>query len=238
MQIANVYMTNSNPSDVYNPTSPFFGNTYLETNYSTGCPPTSDSNVQMVDWVYTASANYDLRVTMLNCKVVNGQAVYSQMINWGVCNVQEISPYTNLPACYTTEACKYAQGAYFIGIVLGQIFNAFVCKTRKLATVSQGLTNTFLHFAITTEVMLVMLVTYFKPFNIGFGIRDNIFMHYGAPSIPFAIMQILIDEVRKYYIRTLPADEKGKPHWFTRAALWWPLDPSSIKYHPIITKQI
>lgn len=41
--------------------------------------------------------------------------------------------------------------------------------------------------------MLVILVTYFKPFNIGFGLRDNIFMHSAAPSIPFAIMQILVD---------------------------------------------
>jgi hypothetical protein len=29
--------------------------------------------------------------------------------------------------------------------------------------------------------------------------------------------------LRKYFIRNLPADEKGKPHWFTRAALWWRL---------------
>jgi hypothetical protein len=34
------------------------------------------------------------------------------------------------------------------------------------------------------------------------------------------MLQLLIDEVRKYLIRNLPVDEKGKPHWFSRAALW------------------
>jgi hypothetical protein len=85
---------------------------------------------------------------------------------------------------------------------------------------SQGSVNTFLSFAITTELMLVVLVTFFKPFNVAFGMRDTIFMHYGTPAIPFAIFMILVDEVRKFFIRTLPEDDKGKPHWFTRAALW------------------
>jgi len=56
--------------------------------------------------------------------------------------------------------------------------------------------------------------------NTGFGFRDNIFMHYGTPALPFAMLLIVIDEIRKYYIRSLPEDETGKPHWFTRAALW------------------
>lgn len=220
MTLANVYMTNSNQGDVYNPTHPTFGNTYLQTNYMTSCPPTSDSNTAMVDWVYTASANFDLRNTMLNCQVVNGKAVYTQMITWGNCNIQQISPYNSLPVCYTTEACKYAQTGYFIGVVWGQIHNFFVCKTRKLSTFSQGVSNPFMFFALTTEVMLVILVSYFMPFNIAFGLRDNIFMHFGMSALPFNMLQLLVDEIRKYLIRTLPADEKGKPHWFTRAALW------------------
>lgn len=68
--------------------------------------------------------------------------------------------------------------------------------------------------------MLVFAVTYFEPFYVAFGLRDNIFMHFGTPAIPFAILMILIDEIRKYLIRSLPSDENGKPHWFTRAALW------------------
>ena len=174
----------------------------------------------MVDWVGASTATYDLRNTMLNCKIVNGTAVYSQMITWGSCNVQQISPITNLPVCYTTEAGNYAQTGYFIGVVWGQILNFFVCKTRKLSVITQGVSNTFMFFSFTTEIMLVIAVTYFQPFNVAFGLRDNIFMHYGVPALPFSMLQLLVDEVRKYLIRSLPVDEKGKPHWFTRAALW------------------
>jgi sodium/potassium-transporting ATPase subunit alpha len=151
---ANQYMVQSNPTDVYNPTHPTFGNTYLFSKYMTSCPTFSaastDPMVAMVDWVYTSSSTYDLRNTMLNCNMSTGVPVYTQVIQWGTCNIQQISPYTNLPACFTTEGCKYAQGGYFIAIVLGQIFNAFVCKTRKLSTLSQGVSNTFLLFSITT----------------------------------------------------------------------------------------
>lgn len=149
--ISNVPIYKSNAGDVYNPTHPTFGNTNLYQNYNSAnanCPPTAET----VDWVYTASSEYDLRVVMLECTKVTGAApVFTQRIkSWGTCKVQQISPVTNLPVCYTTEACKYAQTAYFIGIVICQIFNLFACKTRKLSVISQGATNTFLNFSITT----------------------------------------------------------------------------------------
>lgn len=159
----------------------------------TSCPPTSDGNTGMVDWVSTTSATFDLRNTVLDCSVVNGTSVYTQKITWGDCKVQQISPYTNLPVCYTTEACKYAQTGYFIGVVWGQIHNFFVCKTRKLSAFSQGVSNTFMFFSLTTEVMLVLLVTYFRPFNVAFGLRDNIFMHFGIAALPFNMLQLLVD---------------------------------------------
>lgn len=219
--IANVPYYSSNAGDVYNPTHPTFGNTLLYKNLNDvgfkSCPTASES----VDWVYLGTASIDLRVTMLSCKVSNGVASVSQVISsWGSCNVQQISPYTNLPVCYTTEACKYAQTAYFIGIVICQICNLFACKTRKLSVISQGSSNTFLLFSITTEIILVILLTFVYPLNVGFGFRDNIFMHYGTAALPFAMFLIVVDETRKYYIRTLPEDENGKPHWFARAALW------------------
>ena len=212
--IANVNIIVHANQDVYNPTSPTFGNSLLST---TTC--TADSG--MVDWIYTANSYQDLRMSLLTCTQASPtSAVYTQIVNWGPCNVQQISPFTNKPACYTTEGIKYAQSAYFYGTVLAQIANAFVCKTRKLSFLTQGLSNTFLLFALTTELCLVFIAAYFQPFNTAFGTRDNIFMHFGIPVIPFAMLEIIMDETRKYLIRTLKADEKGKPHWFARAALW------------------
>jgi len=68
--------------------------------------------------------------------------------------------------------------------------------------------------------MLMLVAAYFQPFNTAFGTRDNIFMHFGMPIIPIAMIQLLIDEIRKYLIRNLKPNKYGKPHWFTRAALW------------------
>ena len=220
--LVNVSFYAANPGDVFNPTHPTFGNTLVYqqlTNLgSTSCPSTTDS----VDWVYLGTASLDLRVTMLSCNVMNNNvaAVTQSISNWGSCNVQQISPYTNLPVCYTTEACKYAQTGYFIGIIICQICNLFACKTRKLSVISQGSSNTFLMFSVTTEIFLVIILTFIYPLNVGFGFRDNIFMHYGTPALPFAMILLVVDETRKYYIRNLPEDETGKPHWFTRAALW------------------
>ena len=79
---------------------------------------------------------------------------------------------------------------------------------------TQGIGNTFLIFSLTTEVMFVLLAAYFQPFNIVFGTRDNVFIHFGIAVLPFAFMQLFIDEFRKFMIRNLKGDKNGKPHWF------------------------
>ena len=43
------------------------------------------------------------------------------------------------------------------------------------------------------------------------GTRDTIFMHYGLAAIPFGIVQLILDEIRKYLIRNLPPKELEDP---------------------------
>jgi len=147
----------------------------------------------MIDWIYVAHAKIDLRMSAVSCTMTGGKPVYSQLISWGTCNVQQISPKTNLPACFTTEGMKYAQSAYFYGVIICQVFNCLLCKTRKLSLFTQGMGNSFMLFSLSTMVMLVIVAAYFQPFNTAFGTRDNIFMHFGVPAIPFAISQLVID---------------------------------------------
>ena len=40
LMTANVFMVESNAGDIYNPSHRFFGNTHLQSEYSTSCPPT------------------------------------------------------------------------------------------------------------------------------------------------------------------------------------------------------
>ena len=152
-----LFRSDSKAGDVYNPSLPSFGNSLAQNALDLGkCPNTKDFS--MIDWIYTQHAYVDLRMAALKCEQLAGAVKITQAFNWGTCNVQQISPFTNLPACFTTEGIKYAQGGYFFGVVLCQILNAFVCKTRKMSMISQGLSNTFMWFAITTEVSLCIIV--------------------------------------------------------------------------------
>ena len=58
-----------------------------------------------------------------------------------------------------------------------------------------------------------MICAYFYPFNIAFGTRDTIFMHFGMPALAFALFEVTFDEIKKYLIRNLGKDAKGKPNW-------------------------
>jgi sodium/potassium-transporting ATPase subunit alpha len=159
-------------------------------------------------------------MSALTCEVINGVAVYTPSLNYSPCKVYQISPYTNRPVCYTTEAAKYAQSAFFFGVVISQYFNIFICKTRKLSLLSHGINNKMSYFGIVTEILLTLVVAFLYPFNVAFGTRDCIFMHFGIMAIPFGLLNMLFDEFRRLLIRRLPADDKGKPNFVERNTMW------------------
>lgn len=82
------------------------------------------------------------------CNDSSGKAVYTPNLVFSECKIYQISPYTNRPVCYSTEAAKYAQSAYFYGAVVQQYFNCFICKTRKLSLLSHGINNKMSFFGI------------------------------------------------------------------------------------------
>ena len=73
---ATIQIYEPKPTDRYNPTDPYFGNTNLG---KTSC---SESLV-VIDWLSTLSATIDLRLSALTCSVKNGVAQYSQTFQWG-----------------------------------------------------------------------------------------------------------------------------------------------------------
>ena len=98
------------------------------------------------------------------------------------------------------EALKYAQGAFFISIVIGQMAGLLVCKTRWLSFFKQGMKNTFMLFAIGSEIALVCLLAYVPQINNAIGTRPIKFIHW-LPAIPFAIFIFCFDEIRKALMR-------------------------------------
>ncbi len=121
------------------------------------------------------------------------------------------------------ESLKYAQGAFFGSIVVGQIAGLLVCKTRWLSITKQGMKNKFMLFGIASEISLVLSLAYFKPFNIALGTRNIRLVHWFC-AIPFAIVIFIFDELRKALMRATSIEKKDpttgqvtrEPGWIER----------------------
>ena len=110
-------------SDVYDPDQPNYGNS----NFG------KSSNYAALFWDGNTDTQLDLRLFYS----------FRQKNDWSKCRWDpkdesyprfwSYSDVTDKQICYTVEANKYAQGAYLISIVCGQIANLIICKTRSLS---------------------------------------------------------------------------------------------------------
>lgn len=206
--------------DIYNPTDPYFGNSLLKASNPTACGNFNKEG-ELIDWLYMKQAKSDLRMSALLCRTRADSTIYfTNFFEYSECRIQQISPYSNRPVCYTTEAVKYAQSGYFYANFIGQLFNNIICKTRRESVFTQGMHNLNMYFGMTTEIMIGFILAYIYPINIVFGSRDNIFMHFGIVAVPVSLLILLLEEVRRYLLRRLPPDSKGRPNWFERCTLW------------------
>lgn len=112
-----------NDDDVYNPDLPNNGNTnYGKEHFS-----------RTVNWDGPLDAFFDLRLFY----------VFRDRNSWSRCRWDpadeswpshwRISDVSDHQICYTTEALKYAQGAFLISVVVSQWINLLICKTRSLS---------------------------------------------------------------------------------------------------------
>ena len=99
---SSIYIYVPESFDIYNPTSPYLGSTTLKTLYEKRICSLDDVSPQMIDWIYPTQASVDLRMAAVSCSESNGSVTFTQLINFGECLVQQISPYSNMPVCYTT----------------------------------------------------------------------------------------------------------------------------------------
>mgnify|MGYP000848321779 CR=1 FL=1 len=172
------------------------------------------TNYQSIDWVYLRNMRQDLRNVFIECGATVGTV--QEFVKWGPCYVQQLSSHTLQPNCYSTEALKYAQTGVFFGIVMCQFTNVFAVKTKKLSIYYQGIKNKIVFAGIASELTLTVILSCMLFIQTGIGSRDVIFFHYGLPAIPFSILQMILEETRKFAIRHGKPGKKGKPNWFHR----------------------
>jgi len=98
------------------------------------------------------------------------------------------------------QALKHAQGAFWMCIVVVQWADLLICKTRWLSIVQQGMSNSTMNFGLFFETLLAAWLAYFNPFNLAIGTR-NIRVTHWFPAMPFSMLILGYDEVRKYLMR-------------------------------------
>ena len=214
-----------NITDVYDPSHPTLGNTNVRiedgklrviNEESAGALVDSEDKFgpRLVDWLFTKHLEQDLRMGYVEYDSQSN--LVKENVEWTPCRVYQVSPISNRPVCYSTEALKYAQTGFFFGVVVGQWFNSMALKSRKISLKDQGLRNFFMIFSWATEFVLCMVLAYVLPINTVFGTRDVILPHFMLPGVPAGIFLLFFDEIRKYLIRNYPKDSEKHPNWFER----------------------
>ena len=105
---------------------------------------------------------------------------------------------------YRYEALDHAQTAFFVSIVVTQIADVLIVKTRRLSLFTglykRIICNRVLLVGILEELLLAACLCYIPGLNSVLGARPIKFVHW-LWGIPFAILILAYDEFRKFLIR-------------------------------------
>lgn len=99
------------------------------------------------------------------------------------------------------EALHFAQGAFFVTIVIVQWADLLICKTRFLSIRQQGMKNAVMNFGLMFETILAAYLCYITAINRGLGTRNLRLTHW-FPGMPFSLMIFVYDETRKFLLRS------------------------------------
>lgn len=122
--------------------------------------------------------------------------------------------------CWSTEAVKYAQSGCYMSIISMQYATLFICKTRKLSILQQGLENKFQNTAVFVMTLIGVLLIYTPTINLALGTRSLNYWHFIIPTFPFAVFNFVFDECRKRVLRTGAMDVVQKDQQLSEWGKW------------------
>ncbi|ODS39326.1 MAG: ATPase [Candidatus Altiarchaeales archaeon WOR_SM1_86-2] len=94
-----------------------------------------------------------------------------------------------------------AVAGFFASIVICQIADVMICRTRRQSIFKAGLfTNKVVLLGIITELVLLSVIVYFPTTQPFFG-TNSLTLFELSLSIPFALLILFWDEVRKIFVR-------------------------------------
>lgn len=83
----------------------------------------------------------------------------------------------------------------FVAIVLVQLANVVICKTRRKSIFQQGMDNAPLNFSLVFETLLAIILVY--SYGVFHVMMSPLKFNWWLPAIPFVIYILVFDEVRK-----------------------------------------
>jgi sodium/potassium-transporting ATPase subunit alpha len=90
---------------------------------------------------------------------------------------------------------------FFASIIICQVADVIICRTRRQSLLTVGfLSNRLVLIGIGAELLLLALITYVPAGNIFFGTAPLTLWQL-ALSLPFAVLILLGDELRRYFVR-------------------------------------
>ena len=91
--------------------------------------------------------------------------------------------------------------AFFASIIICQISDVLICRTRCQSIFSVGIfSNKLVYVGIATELSLLFLISYVPILQTFFGTARLYWWHYLLP-VPYAVAIIIGDELRRFFVR-------------------------------------
>jgi len=96
---------------------------------------------------------------------------------------------------------RTAVSAFFVSIVICQVANVMICRTRRQSAFRKGIfSNRLILVGILTELALACLIVY-TPFSHKVFSTHSLSAYEFLLAVPFAVFILLMDELRKVYVR-------------------------------------
>lgn len=96
-----------------------------------------------------------------------------------------------------------AQSSYFAGVVVVQVADVIVHKTRRVSLIKQGFGNFFLNFSIFLELALAFFLVYTPVINSALSFGPVPYTAW-LMGIPMAVYLFVFEETRKVVVRRWP----------------------------------
>ncbi|XP_065649800.1 sodium/potassium-transporting ATPase subunit alpha-like isoform X2 [Hydra vulgaris] len=103
--------------------------------------------------------------------------------------------------------------AYFTTIVVSQFGDLFASKTRRLSLFQHGISNWVIFFAIFLETALASIAQYTPGLNTALTLRPIRFV-YWLPGLPYGLLILVVDEIRKLIISRYPGGWMEKEAYY------------------------